>query len=182
MVGSWRPQNNFGISEVEPRTGLDGKTRRMPIERLADKRLEAELQTQYEIDRARAKTKEQIAREYKALKRIESERAKLREEKGRPKKGPANLPEVPEQKGDARDLAAAQVGLSPPTAERLETVVDAIDEAGGKARHGDSSLPANLPASSDARDLAAAQLGISGRIAEKGLFLKCKQDYISMAL
>lgn len=59
------------------------------------------------------KTTEQKAREYKHLKRIEAEKAKQRKQKGRPKKDeelPVNLPDDIE--GDARDLAAAAVGMS----------------------------------------------------------------------
>lgn len=66
---------------------------------------------------------------------IERERAKARQKKhggtapGKAKDEslPENLPEVSE--GDARKLAASQLGISHATADKMESVVDAIDEA-----------------------------------------------------
>jgi len=56
------------------------------------------------------------AREFKHLQKIERERAKQRERlsKGRGKKGTETLPDL--KTGDARDLAAAQLGISGRTA------------------------------------------------------------------
>ncbi len=74
------------------------------------------------------------------MKRIEAERAKLRKAQapGQPrgaKKTSDPVKSSEQTKGDARDIAASKVGLSPQTAERAEKVVDEIDrreEAGDK--------------------------------------------------
>lgn len=79
-------------------------------------------------NRQREKTAEQKAREVRELKRIESERAKVRQgERTDLKNIVENVPEC--SKGDARDIAAAAVGWSGRTADKAVAVVDAIDEA-----------------------------------------------------
>jgi hypothetical protein len=80
-----------------------------------------------ESNRQRVKTPEQKTREFTELKRIESALAKERQ-----KQGKANLPEG--SKGQARDKAAAKVGMKPRTAEKLEKVVKAADEGNPVAR------------------------------------------------
>jgi ParB-like chromosome segregation protein Spo0J len=93
-------------------------------------------------NRQRVKTTEQIGREFKVLERIERDRAKKRQEaaakqtnKKLDRKSDDTLPEtVPEaSSGDARDLAAAALGISGKTAEKAAEVVDKIDalEAAG---------------------------------------------------
>lgn len=81
-----------------------------------------------EANRQRIKTKEQIAREYSRLKRIESALAKERQ-----KMGKANLPD-PQTAGQARDKAAEAVGLKAKTAEKLEKLVQKSDAGDPKAR------------------------------------------------
>lgn len=64
-----------------------------------------------EANRQRVKTPEQKAREFKELKRIEKALAKERRESGNNQHGvPVKLPEG--SKGDARDKAAKQIGMS----------------------------------------------------------------------
>jgi len=72
----------------------------------------------------RKKTTEQKAREYKALKRIEEARAKLRMSEGGKNKGCPNL-------GNLRsdDVAAERVGMKRTTADKAAQVVDIIDTA-----------------------------------------------------
>jgi hypothetical protein len=75
------------------------------------------------------KTKEQVVREYQHLKKIEKIRAKERERvrKGKqPGASSENLSDL--SKGKAADIAAAQVGMSAPTAEKASVVVDEIDK------------------------------------------------------
>ena len=74
-----------------------------------------------EGNRQRIKTPEQIGREFKLLKEVEGELAKRR----MAEKGVVNLP--PLEKGKARDIAAAKLGVSGTTAEHAAAVVDQID-------------------------------------------------------
>jgi len=75
-----------------------------------------------------------IAREFKHLKRIETALAKKRKAEGqkaggKARHGDSSLAENLPPSSDARDLAAAQLGISGKTAEKLEAVVDVIDQA-----------------------------------------------------
>jgi ParB-like chromosome segregation protein Spo0J len=85
-------------------------------------------------NRQRVKTTEQEAREFKHLKRLAEAKAAKRTG-GRPGKEEKPKENFPEVSGQARDIAAAAVGMSGRTAEKAATVVDAIDamEAEGKA-------------------------------------------------
>lgn len=85
-----------------------------------------------ESNRQRVKKLSQKAREFKELKRIETALAKQRMLAGKKLDPKANLPEG--SKGQARDKAAATVGLGARTAEKLEKVVDAADEGDAKAQ------------------------------------------------
>lgn len=67
----------------------------------------------------REKTAEMRAKEFREIKRIEAERAKVRMRSG--EKSPVS--------GSARDLAAKEVGWSGPTADDALTVVETIEEA-----------------------------------------------------
>ncbi len=94
-----------------------------------------------ESNRQRTKTAEMKAREFKELKRIETELAKERviaaqnNKTGKAKAAKAAKEKLPEQvKGQARDKAAAAVGMSGRTAEKLEAVVDAADKGDTKAQ------------------------------------------------
>jgi hypothetical protein len=59
---------------------------------------------------------------------IEGPKARERQSKGRPPKDAEKLPEnLPEDKGDARDKAAASVGWSGRTAEKASVVVETDD-------------------------------------------------------
>jgi ParB-like chromosome segregation protein Spo0J len=83
-----------------------------------------------EANRQRIKTKEQLTREYSALKRIETELAKQRQ--GHRSDIQANLPES--SKGQARDKAAQAVGFKPKTAEKMEKIVKKADSGDAAAR------------------------------------------------
>lgn len=115
----WLAAKEVGLTSV-PLTGFKGTT------------AEEELLL-IESNRQREKTAEQRAREFIELKRIESELAKerLTLSQGRGIKGPVNLPDV---KGDARDIAAEKTGFKSRTAEKLEKIVQAADEGNKKAR------------------------------------------------
>lgn len=78
-------------------------------------------------NKQREKTTELKAREYQRLKEIEAEQAKLRQKtcNSSTKALPENLPEA---RGDSRDLAAKEVGMSGKTAEKASKVVEKIDE------------------------------------------------------
>ena len=80
-----------------------------------------------EANKQREKTTEIKAREFQFLKEIEAERAKKRQKssKGRGKKGLANAPDL---LGNARDIAAKEVGMGSRTAEAAAEVVEKIDE------------------------------------------------------
>jgi hypothetical protein len=104
--------------------GLRGSTELLEIDHLQVERLIIE------SNRQRAKTPEQLAREFTELKRIESELAKRRQ--GTRTDIVANLP--PSSTGKARDKAAAAVGLSGRTAQKLEKVVRAADAGDAGAR------------------------------------------------
>ena len=77
-------------------------------------------------NKQREKTTELKAREYQRLKEIEAEQAEKRMKTGKtdPK---VNLPEG-QKKGQSRDLAAKEVGMSGSTAEKAARVVEKIDE------------------------------------------------------
>jgi len=77
-------------------------------------------------NKQREKTTELKAREYQRLKEIESEQAEKRMKTGKtdPK---VNLPEG-QKKGQSRDIAAKEVGMSGSTAEKASKVVEKIDE------------------------------------------------------
>ena len=89
-----------------------------------------------ESNRQRTKTPEMKAREFKELRRIETELAKERmiaaQKNDRGKAAKEKLPE--QTKGQARDKAAVAVGMSGRTAEKLEAVVDAADKGDTKAQ------------------------------------------------
>jgi hypothetical protein len=78
----------------------------------------------------RVKSSEMKAREFKELKRIKQEKAKRRQGKRNDLKqdDDSNIPESFPESGDARDIAAMQVGFgSGRTAEKAEVVVDKMD-------------------------------------------------------
>ena len=77
-------------------------------------------------NKQREKTTELKAREYQRLKEIEAEQAEKRMKTGKtdPK---VNLPEG-QKKGQSRDIAAKEVGMSGSTAEKASKVVEKIDE------------------------------------------------------
>jgi len=82
-------------------------------------------------NRQRVKTTEQIGREFKVLERIEAARAKKRQAEQAKRNQPQsqNVENVPPlEEGKARDLAAAALGISGKTAEKIAIVVDKIDE------------------------------------------------------
>ena len=81
-----------------------------------------------EANRQRVKTPEQLGREFTELKRIEAGLAKQRQRQGK-----AKMPD-PMQAGQARDKAAAAVGLSGRTADKLAAVVLAADAGDSGAR------------------------------------------------
>lgn len=76
-----------------------------------------------ECNRQRVKTKEQIVREYKKLAEVQERLAKKR----MATKGGSIDPG--QETGRAKDLAAAEVGMSRATAERGSVVLDEIDSA-----------------------------------------------------
>lgn len=88
------------------------------------------LEALIEANRQRVKTNEQLGREFLELKRIEAERAKLRQlaaqnnDAGRAV--PENFPEL-EDRGDARDQAAAKLGISGKQGEKIVKVLGHID-------------------------------------------------------
>jgi|GEM_PF-4302275 len=77
-------------------------------------------------NKQREKSTELKAREYQRLKEIEAEQAEKRMKTGKtdPK---VNLPEG-QKKGQSRDIAAKEVGMSGSTAEKASKVVEKIDE------------------------------------------------------
>jgi len=76
----------------------------------------------------RVKTNEQIAREFKKLKAIEKERAKLRQATSTGGKKPHLVQNSAQGEGKSREIAAAKVGVSHDTATKAEKVVDTIDD------------------------------------------------------
>jgi len=89
-------------------------------------------------NRQREKTTEQRTREYQALKKVERERSKRRQMEagemyGKGAKVKENFPE-PLGKGQTRDLAAAEVGMSGKTAEKASHVVDTADALEAEGR------------------------------------------------
>lgn len=81
----------------------------------------------------RARTKEQVAREFRRLKEIEAERARRRQAHGQTAPGKTLPLNSSEAIGDARDLAASKLGIGSQQAERAAKVVQVIDnlEASG---------------------------------------------------
>lgn len=88
-----------------------------------------------ESNRSRNKTKEQRAREFTELKRIETELAKQRQATSTGGSDPQLKPNLAEAvKGQARDKAAEAVGLKRSTAEKLEKIVHKADTGDPAAR------------------------------------------------
>ena len=112
-----------------------------------------------EANRHNEKSAETKAREYKVLKEIEGERANRRQKlsKGRGKKGPENFPDL---LGDARDIAAEQVGMSGKTADKAADVVDAIDDAEAE---GDTERAADLRETLNNKSVDAAHKKAKGQ-------------------
>jgi ParB-like chromosome segregation protein Spo0J len=81
-------------------------------------------------NRQRVKTTEQIGREGKVLTRIESARAKARQEAALKKgdKKPDPVTQEVAERGEARKLAADALGVSHTTLKKVTVVVDKIDE------------------------------------------------------
>lgn len=79
-------------------------------------------------NRYRDKDNETRAREFQMLVEIEERKAKERQ-KTLNNKGGALKENVPEARGQSRDIAAEKVGMSGKTAEKAAKVVKAIDEA-----------------------------------------------------
>lgn len=80
----------------------------------------------------RQKTNYMRAREYQRLKPIEEARAKQRMLAGKKITPPSNSAEGPAQQGEAREIAATEVGLKPTVAEQGLKVVEAVDRAQGE--------------------------------------------------
>ena len=83
----------------------------------------------------RQKTKEQIAREYEKLKKIEGEKSKIRmslaggdRKSEEYKRSPTQNSAEPISKGESRKLASAKLGVSHDTAEKSLKVVKSADE------------------------------------------------------
>ena len=88
------------------------------------------LEALIEANRQRVKTNEQIGREFQELKRIEAERARIRQ-LAELKKG-TELPVLMnsserEVQGNARDIAAAKIGIKGVQGEKITKVLDHID-------------------------------------------------------
>jgi len=111
-----------------------GRTKWIPCRIFHLSTLEAE---KYIIDSnlQRVKTPEQIAREFKELKRIEAGLAEERMLRG----GPSNLTEG---KGEAAELAARKLGKSKNTAKKLEAILDASDNGNPEAQEALTQLNA----------------------------------------
>lgn len=106
----------------------------IPIRRTDAVGLEAE-QLVLEENRQRVKTAEQKGREFKELKRIETELAKERQKLSKERKrieAESDIEEgqenFPYPTGQARDKAAEVIGMSGRTAEKLEAIIDASDD------------------------------------------------------
>lgn len=83
-----------------------------------------------ESNRQRQKTREQIAREFCKLSQAKADLARARQiAAGKARHGqlPANLPEA--EKGEAKEQAAAELGMSRHTAEKAAEVIKEIDLA-----------------------------------------------------
>ena len=112
-----------------------------------------------ECNRQRAKTKEQVGREYKELKRIEVALAKGRQKKST--KGKENFPyPSPEDDGQARDIAAAKLDISGKTGEKMKEVVEAIDAAEAT---GDTTKAAQLRETFEHKSVSAAHREATGK-------------------
>jgi ParB-like chromosome segregation protein Spo0J len=97
----------------------------------------------------RQKTKEQIAREYEKLKKIESEKAKIRmslaggdRKSDEYKRSPTQNSAEPISKGESRKVASEKLRISHDTAEKALKVVNLADElkAKGKTEDGQKLL------------------------------------------
>lgn len=82
-----------------------------------------------ESNRQRVKTAEQVGREYQELKRIQSGLAAVREKSGR-----ATLGKDFHTVGKARDIAAAPLGISGRTAEKISKIIEAADSGNETAK------------------------------------------------
>lgn len=86
-------------------------------------------------NRQRVKSNEQIAREYQELKRIETEKAKMRMSSGGgdrksekyQESGMSNLTHPIDEIGKSRDIAARKLGIGSITAEKASKVVAEVD-------------------------------------------------------
>ncbi len=95
-----------------------------------------------ESNRCREKTMEQKAREYTKLAEAKATEARKRQAHGKTAPGKTLPKKVTEaSNGEAKDDAAAQVGMSRPTAEKAREVVEEIDKA---SKAGDTSKAAAL--------------------------------------
>lgn len=89
-----------------------------------------------EANRQRVKTHEQIGREFIELQRIEKRAAALRQQAGKATPETLTLgnavPQV--QKGRARDIAAASLGVSGKTAEKISKIIEKADAGDTQAK------------------------------------------------
>ncbi len=97
-----------------------------------------------EANRTNPRPPESIARELKARREIEEEKAERDKKEGSRANWPA---------GRARDRAAKQMGVSPRTGERMTKVVEAIDEAEEK---GDKEKASRLRTALNEKSVRAA--------------------------
>lgn len=81
-----------------------------------------------ELNRFREKTMEQKAREYGKLAEAKAELARKRQVSSLKKGAESPVPKIFTERGEAKDQAAAEVGLSRPTAEKAAAVVEKIDK------------------------------------------------------
>jgi len=118
-----------------------------------------------ESNRNREKTREQCAREYAELVRVEKELAKRRQATStggaavRSGKSASTKVVEAEKAGVAKRIAAAKIGMSAPTAEKAAEVVQKIDEAEAA---GDAAKAAELRQELNEGSVAAAHRKATG--------------------
>ena len=88
-------------------------------------------------NRSRDKTTQQKGEEYKVLKYVAEERARLRQvenakrtaamKTGEDVSNPENFPDSNKETGEARDIAAAKIGMSGKTAEKIVEVLESVE-------------------------------------------------------
>lgn len=116
-------------------------------------------------NRTRPKTREQQLKEYQELKDVAEIRANNRKmaalkQNQSPMSDTENFPGREEEKGEARDIAAAKIGLSGKTAEKGAEILEAVEilEEEGKAEAAPVSplpCPASIPADPSKNQVAS---------------------------